>query len=795
MFSGCKHSISPPPQQSPSPHHNTRGEALLLTSEVPQLLPEVIDLENDNITSTSRLLENDESARTESIAQTPLLNEPVTGPLNIGASVVADVAVLHKPVTDLCNTAQSVVDMREPSAAPIDLSTGTVSVVLPEVVPEAFSVPFKVRVDDTDTDIVDFETFSDSEGSTLPTSDSIRQEQVNGHAEGIVRAWNDYEITGLKIMRGTANLADALSNVTRHFFYNNNKPKPGLFWTDLFSNNVIPTVHRNDETGESVSYYENSTRATVPLFDWVRGRSLGDPKFANHSLSDEAVRDIRLFEEFVVNSIMPQLGFDQSVVQFNISGMSILLQPPVGGISQVMHTDDYPESVPGEWISLLFPCHQQRGTVFLRKLLSNAFGSAVGVKPFFNIGDVAAWSTVKHFGSGAEAVDPHMLLRSAVFVFVHVTPVSERLPERILPVTGGELEGNRDENGQEVIQYGPDEIHWTGGLVPIIRVCVCCLNGVNCDYETQFPSQQQCPGQQSTSLMFCTQCAALQSVHDGQARVRALICQWCKDNDTFFPVGAYPDMDTSTDPFCVISWLYESVMNAKLCTHGKVSYQPLPIQDLLFVLFSHDEIASSCQFWVDFFTTYHFTEVYAPIELSQDARHWNVFWELFLSNSTCTRARILCWIGAIIGGIGPVFSKKDKLYHGGYPVFYPSKVCHRDAASNAYVNVLSSCDNGIRLLFQEARLLKLTRRIMSYVKQTYWEYSMRCQCHVSASSCTDMQGTEGNHRVIKLCSGPILRRTVTQASREVEPSEKDLVDRFELKCRELWTNSRVHGAA
>ena len=251
MFSGCKHSISPPPQHSPSPHHNTRGEALLLTSEVPQLLPEVIDLENDNITSTSRLLENDESARTESIAQTPLLNEPVTGPLNIGASVVADVAVLHKPVTDLCNTAQSVVDMREPSAAPIDLSTGTVSVVLPEVVPEAFSVPFKVRVDDTDTDIVDFETFSDSEGSTLPTSDSIRQEQVNGHAEGIVRAWNDYEITGLKIMRGTANLADALSNVTRHFFYNNNKPKPGLFWTDLFSNNVIPTVHRNDETGRA----------------------------------------------------------------------------------------------------------------------------------------------------------------------------------------------------------------------------------------------------------------------------------------------------------------------------------------------------------------------------------------------------------------------------------------------------------------------------------------------------------------------------------------------------------------
>ena len=682
----------------------------------------------------------------------------------------------------------------QPSAAPTDLSPGTLS--SPEDIAENALLSFKVRVDDTDTCIVDYDPCSDSEAPNVTSLSSPRQHEHDGHAEGIVRAWNDYEIQGLKIMRGVANLAAAISSVTRHFFHNNNFPKPGLFWTDLFSNNVIASTYHNVETGETVSYYENSTRATVPLFDWVRGQRIGDPKFAKHSLSDEVVGDIRAFEEFVISSIMPQLGFNPSLVRFDISGMSILLQPPVGGVSQ-MHTDDYPESIPGEWISLLFPCHQQRGTVFLRKLLSNAFGSAVGVKPFFDIGDLAAWSTVKHFGSGAEAVDPRMLLRSALFVFVHVTPLSERIPERNPPVTGGDLEGNRDENGQEVIHYGPDEIHWTGGLVPIIRVCVCCLNGVNCDYEAQFPSQQQCfdSGQQFTSLMFCTECASLQSGLDGKSRVCALICQWCKDNDTFNPVGAYPDMDTSTDPLCVVSCLYESVMNANLCTHGKVRYQPLPIGDLLFVLFSHDEIVSSCKFWVDFLMTYHFTEVYAPIEFSHDSRHWDIFWDLFLLNSTCTRARILCWIGEIIGDIGHVLSKKDKLYHGGYPVFYHSKVCHRDAASKAFVNVITSCDNGMRLAFNEARFLKLTRRIMSYVKQTYWEYSMRCQCNVSVHNVDRAQGSEGKHRTITFCSGPVMRRNVTQASRDVDQSEKEIVDRFEVKCRESWHNGRVDGGA
>jgi hypothetical protein len=540
-----------------------------------------------------------------------------------------------------------------------------------------------------------------------------------------------------------------------------------------------------------VYYYENSTRATVPLFEWIQGRADGNPKFDNFPLSNDAVRDVRHLQDFVLCTLMPILGFNPDIVRFEISGLSILLQPPVGGVSQVMHTDDYPQSLPGEWISLLFPCHPQRGTVFLKKLLSDAFGKAIGVKPFFNIGDVAAWSGVKHFGSGADAVDPHLLLRNAIFVFVHVKPKTTAIPEQVSPVSGETRHGNRDDQGQEVIHYGPDEVNWTGGLVPIIRVCVCCLNGVNCDYEAQSPSTQNNSGQHTTSLVYCTACAALDPRCDGAARVRSLVCQWCKDNDTFNPVATYPDMDTSSEPVCVVSYLYESVLNAQLCTHGKGSFRPLPITDLLFVLFAHEEIAASCKFWLDFFGTYNFTEFYAPIEFTPESRHWPIFWDMFLSNNTCTRARILCLIGAAIAGIGPVFSKKDKLYHGGYPVFFGSKFYHRVAASNAFVNIMTSSTNGTHLLFHEAHLLKLTRRIISFVKQSYWEYSFRCQCNSTSKPPRE----DGMHRHIDVCSGPILRTTVTQNPRAGQSTERELVDGFVLKCRDVWLKERTEGGS
>ena len=122
-------------------------------------------------------------------------------------------------------------------------------------------------------------------------------------------------------------------------------------------------------------------------------------------------------------------------------------------------------------------------------------------------------------------------------------------------------------------------------------------------------------------------------------------------------------------------------------------------------------------------------------------------------------------------------------------MFFNQKVCRREAALNAFVNVMTSCENGLRFAFHEAHWLKLTRRFMSYVKQSYWEYSMRCQCHASVN----VEASEGMHRQITFCSGPVLRRNVTQVARVVSRTDQDVVDQFVLQCRELWPKRRDVG--
>ena len=72
---------------------------------------------------------------------------------------------------------------------------------------------------------------------------------------------------------------------------------------------------------------------------------------------------------------------------------------------------------------------------------------------------------------------------------------------------------------------------------------------------------------------------------------------------------------------------------------------------------------------------------------------------------------------------------------------------------------------------------------------------MRCQCNASVHNVDRAQGSEGKHRTITFCSGPVMRRNVTQASRGVDQSEKEIVDRFEVKCRESWHDGRVDGGA
>ena len=704
-------------------------------------------------------------------ALSPLPSELVTGPLNFGDSSMAAI---------------------EPHAKTSEVAS--------DASPIALSVPFRLRVDDTDYSIVDYDEDVVDEcglGSVTPNPETPvplpQCLQDHTHATLVVRDWNDYGISGLKIVRACEDLARHVQNVISHFFYPNNIPKPGLYWTDLFSSNVFPTKIFEVESGETIFKYENSTRATVPLFDWIRGRT--ETNFEGFNMTENAVHDTLSFENFVLGSIMPSLGFNSDLVSFHISGMSILIQPPIGGISQAIHTDDYPECPPGEWISIIFPCHEQRSTVFLSNDKNNAFGKATGVKPFLNIGDLAAWSKVRHFGSGAEDVDVSLYLRCAIFVFVRVKPLHDLIPKGMPPVAGEFSEGNRDEKGEEIIQYGPDVIHWTGGLVPIIRVCVSCLYGVNYDYEAQRPSDVPEEAKEdpfSTNLLFCTECVQKHQVRGCEARVQSLICQWCKDMNAFYPVAKYPDLDDSNSSGCVIDCIYQGVLDAQLCTHGKSHYQRLPEQDALFVLFSHQEIAKSCQFWLDFFKTYKFTTVYAPTELSHTLPHWSVFWEVFMSNSSCTRARMLCMIGAMVAGIGPVLSKKGKkVYHGGYPVFFQSELWNRECGVNAFAKMISACEDGTRLVFNEAHLLKLTRRVLSRVEQTYWEYSMRCQCNVTHVQEVDVDDGEVNHRIITFCSGPRLRPNVPQSPTHVSQSDTDMSESFMLRCTQLWMNGRT----
>ena len=739
---------------------------------------------------------------TSPVAQSPVVSELVTSSQTIGdgdkvqakqdtdTSVNVQSVEGSELVTSTPNLIESAIDAREPSVGH--------SIETSESTPTAMSAPFRVRIDDTDYGIVDYDEDVDDilllsatpHADTSPVQAQVAQER--SHATIVVGNWNDYDITGFKILRASEDVANRVRSVINHFFYPNNFPKLGLFWTDLFSNNVFPKKIVDVESGLCSLYYENSTRATVPLFDWVRGRS--DVKFAGFNLTDDAVRDTLSFETFVLQSIMPSLGFNPDLVAFSISGMSILLQPPLGGISQAIHTDDYPECPLGEWISLLFPCHQQRSTVFLSKDLSTPFGKATGVKPFFNIGDLAAWSKIRHFGSGAEAVDASMFLRSGLFVFVHVTPLPARVPHGMAPVTGDVSEGNRDESGEEVIQYGPDVIHWTGGLVPIIRVCVSCLHGVNYDYEAQRPSdesEEMKHDRFATCLLFCTECVHKQPVPGSEARVQSLLCQWCRGMDAFYPLATFPDLDPTKSSECVVTYLYQSVLDVQLCTHGKKHFQRLPNEDALFVLFSHQEIAKSCQFWLDFLKTYDFTTVYAPTEFSHTSPQWSVFWEIFMSNSSCARARMLCWIGAMIAGIGPVLSKKGKkVYHGGYPVFFHSDLWNRESGLNAFSKMIAACDDGVRLVFHQARLLKLTRRVLSHVEQTYWEYSMRCQCQVPRNA-QRVDDNVADHREVTFCTGPTLRRNVQQTLQHVNESEKAVAEGFVLRCRQLFWNVRA----
>jgi len=634
------------------------------------------------------------------------------------------------------------------------------------------------------SDPVDFEV------DDLEEHDVARESQVPlefAHAESVVNSWNDHDIRGFKILRNDDDIRNSLLRVFTHFFDGVTcEPKAGLFWSDLFSQDVEPVEIIEPQSGLVFTEFVRSTRAHVPLFDWTRNHGVG--KFEKFPLRDDAVQDIKSFEDIVCSVVMPRLGFDSEAVSFVVEGMSFLIQSPCGGVSQVIHTDDYPDCHRGEWVSLIFPCHNQRATVFLRKVLSNAFGTPAGVKPFLGLGDFAAWSGVHHFGSGSEAVSPEKVIRVALFVFVHV--ISKQPLDKTSSVPDDVVHGNRNVEGEEEIHFGPDVTHWRTGLVPITRVCVCCNHGVNSGDVGQSNDSSSTSGTSSEyHLLFCKLCSENAIVSqligsDSEARVRSLVCQWCAGLDSFDFKKRYPLINTGLDT--VVDFLYHSVLDAKLCTHGRAYFTPLPISDHLFVIFSHDEVASGCNFWLDFFATYSFTKSTAPSDVLKDGNQWVLFWDTYIANSTCARARLLCWLGSIIAGIGPVFTKKPRPSHGGYPVFYNTNSFDRNlvSATNSFVNMQRSLVNATKFVYNDTHLIKATRRFHGYIQQSYWEYSFRCKCHCIDENSSVSSSPSHNHRIVK-CPGPRLNMQVVPRI-PTEAAELSAAEEFVLKCRRLW---------
>ena len=602
----------------------------------------------------------------------------------------------------------------------------------------------------------------------------------------VVQEWRDYNVNGLKVIRQDSVVATAVQSVVSHFFdFNTNKPKPGLFWSDLFSQDVFAHAVKDPDSDNFFFEYKHSTRAHVPLFDWMSSHSTG--KFTNHPLSGATIWDLNAFRDMVLSHVMPLLGFDPQLMIFEMTGMSILIQPPVGGVSQVIHTDDDPLTDLGEWVSLLFPVHKQRGTVFLQEMQCDKFGSIRGVKPLLELGDVAAWSKVKHFGSGAEAVPSEKEIRMAMFAYVHVIAKCSAHSLAKSSVPGELRNGNRDENDDENIHFGPDETYWTSGLVPIIRRCASCRHGVtsydvpelrSSYVDNNLGEPEQVKSRSPFQLHYCTICAFFSGKQSHEGEVQGLICQWCVDMPSFDMRARHPQLNLQPELNSVSDFIYHSVIDSKICIHGSTHYVPFPPQHQIFLIFSHNEIVSSCKFWIQFYQVYSFVTPMAPPEFKPKSEQpWVTFWELYLLNSTCYRSRMLCWIGALLGGIGPVFTVKTNVSHGSYPVFFNQQVLNNLNASASFVKMISSLKNGCDLKFDQSRLLKVTKRLHAYVKKCYWTYSLKCSCEHATS-----QINNDHHKVID-CLGPLLRLDIPHHDSGDNNSDNALCTQFVNECR------------
>ena len=168
----------------------------------------------------------------------------------------------------------------------------------------------------------------------------------------------------------------------------------------------------------------------------------------------------------------------------------------------------------------------------------------------------------------------------------------------------------------------------------------------------------------------------------------------------------------------------------------------------------------------------------APVELKAATSNvWVTWWDSYLSNSNCFRARALCWIGSMIVGIGPVFTNKKNVSHGSYPVYFDEQVFKAPNATSSFIKICASLFDGTTSNFHQTRLLKVTKRFHAYVQQSHWSYSLQCSCQPPNTT-----NTSGSYHHVRDCLGPILRSGIPSSQ---DCGSAETCEQFVRSCRAL----------
>ena len=275
--------------------------------------------------------------------------------------------------------------------------------------------------------------------------------------------------------------------------------------------------------------------------------------------------------------------------------------------------------------------------------------------------------------------------------------------------------------------------------------------------------------------LYCQECVDSRQ----KPTFECLVCQWCKNMEPLDVNERYPSLNCASNEATVSDYLYQSLLNEKTCLHGSTNFKKLASSDFIFLLFSLNEVQGACRYWLAFLSTFSFIKSSAPLNLTQTSDIkllWTKFWGIFLRNNSCSRARMLCWVGALLGGIGGLFIDQTKLRFGLYPVFYDDHHFTSISAFNSSAKMFGSLKDGSNGKFDDIRFQKVNRRVHRLIQKRSGDVNLRCCCedYESLSDST-------SYHVIETCL-PQLPDTVMMNNTTDEVGQA-----FVRKCRESWS--------